>query len=129
MWIWIKSEDPESLVDLQDGDVGRVQGVDIQPAGHIRPEVDLVLLPVTSLLPIIKISSPAAYLSEGPVVPSLGSDHIPSSKEGAPQTERAVGEDGMLTGGENTQIEPNQILLIHQPPTEVWPKHHVRMFC
>ena len=37
--------------------------------------------------------------------------HLPPGEEAAPQTEGAVGDDVVTAGPEDTEVEPNQILL------------------
>ena len=38
-------------------------------------------------------------------------DRLPARQKGAPLPERTVGEDGVGAGGEDTQVEPTQIIL------------------
>ena len=62
-------------VYLQDFNILLVSGVNIKPARHVGPQVDLVLL------------------RHGLLVPPLGSDDVSPSQESAPESKRSLRRD------------------------------------
>ena len=57
----------------------------------------------------------------------LADHHVPSSQQGAPQAEGAIGVDRVVAGGQNTEIKPHQVILGHFLCTEVSSKPHIRV--
>ena len=51
------------------------------------------------------------YLQVREIVSPFSRYHLPAGEEAAPQTEGAVGDDVVTAGPEDTEVEPNQILL------------------
>ena len=51
------------------------------------------------------------YLRVREIVSPFSRYHLPSGEEAAPQTKGAVGDDIVTAGPEDTEVEPNQILL------------------